>query len=318
MYAFHQILQSRISWNYQIYNIQEPKRHSTVTYANDVVTHSPRSRRRSHIHRTFSFCSSTNLVPIADQGSSSQSVHSIFSWSLPSQLPSGGSISNQYHSQHSQSRSFNTSHCIHSHISTVVHPEIPFPRVTDLREDIALCMMQWYARFIKINLRHPGVDVDKFPEGRSHFLSGILYEGERMIEWLEAQGYLILENAFMDCNHYLTHDKGYEILNIYDNKLPQIQAYQDSCQLDIPPTRVCTKMYHSKNGLFLSMFPWIKDTDFHPIIRDGIDDGSLNFQTESIARDRLHRWIRRDQRVDVPIIHQWNTAFDRYMRNKFH
>ena len=62
------------------------------------------------------------------------------------------------------------------------------------------------------------------------------------------------------------------------------------------------------------MFPWIKDTDFHPMIKEGIDDGSIKFQTESIALDRLHRWIRRDWMVDIPIIHQWNTAFDRYMR----
>ena len=138
-----------------------------------------------------------------------------------------------------------------------------------------------------------------------------------MIKWLEAQGYPIPENTFVDCNHYLTHDKGYEILNIYDNKLPQIQAYQDSCQLDMPLTGVHTKMYHSKYRPFLSIFPWIEDTNFHPIIRDRINDRSLNFQTESIARDGLHRWIRRDQRVDVPTICQWNTAFDRYMRNTF-
>ena len=43
-----------------------------------------------------------------------------------------------------------------------------------------------------------------------------------MIKWLEAQGYPILKNTFVDCNHSLTHDKEYEILNIYDDKLPQI------------------------------------------------------------------------------------------------
>ena len=137
----------------------------------------------------------------------------------------------------------------------LVHPEIPLPGITDIREDTILYTMQQYARFIEINLRYLRVDVNKLLEGRSHFLLGTLYEEERMIEWLEVQGYPILENTFVDCNHYLTHDKEYEILNIYDNKLPQIQAYQDSCQLDIPPTRVCTKMYHSENGLFLSMFP---------------------------------------------------------------
>ena len=50
------------------------------------------------------------------------------------------------------------------------------------------------------------------------------------------------------------------------------------------------------------MFPWIEDTGFHPVIREGIDDGSINFQLESIARDGLHRWIRRDQKVDIPTI----------------
>ena len=66
------------------------------------------------------------------------------------------------------------------------------------------------------------MDVNKLLEGRNHFLLSTLYEGERIIEWLEAQGYPILENTFVDCNHYLTHDKGYKILNIYDDKLPQI------------------------------------------------------------------------------------------------
>ena len=80
-------------------------------------------------------------------------------------------------------------------------------------------MIQQHARFIKINLRHSGVNVDKLLEGRSHFLSGTLYKGERMIEWFEAQGYPILENTFVDCNQYLTYDKEYEILNIYDNEL---------------------------------------------------------------------------------------------------
>ena len=114
-------------------------------------------------------------------------------------------------------------------LTYLVHLEILLPGVTDIREDTILHMMQQHARFIEINLRHLGVNVDKLLERRSHFLSGTLYEGERMIEWLEAQGYPILENTFVDCNHYLTYNKGYELLNIYDNELPQIGAYQDSC-----------------------------------------------------------------------------------------
>ena len=195
-------------------------------------------------------------------------------------------------------------------LTYLVHLEIPLPRVTDIGEDTVLCMMQWHARFIKINLRYLGVDINKLPEGRSHFLFGTFYKGERMIKWIEVQGYPILKDTLVDYNHYLTHNKGYKILNIYDDELPQIWAYQDSCWHDMPLTGVYAKTYPSKNGPFLSMFPWIKDTDFYPIIRNRFDDRSLNFQTESIARDRLHRWFRRDQRVDVPTICQWNTAFD--------
>ena len=68
------------------------------------------------------------------------------------------------------------------------------------------------------------------------------------------------------------------------------------------------KIYHSKNGLFLSMFSWIEDTDFYPIF-NRIDDGSLNFSTASTAWNGLHKWMRRDWRVDVLTIHQWNTVF---------
>ena len=52
---------------------------------------------------------------------------------------------------------------------------------------------------------------------------------------------------------------------------------------NMPLTEVCVKMYHSKNGPFLSMFLWIEDINFHPVIREGINDGSINFQTESIT-----------------------------------
>ena len=55
----------------------------TITYADDVVTHGPRNRRRSHVHRPPSLCSSTNPISTVDQGSSSWSVHSIFSQSTP-------------------------------------------------------------------------------------------------------------------------------------------------------------------------------------------------------------------------------------------
>ena len=50
-----------------------------------------------------------------------------------------------------------------------------------------------------------------------------------MIKWLEVQGYPIMEDTLVDYNHYLTHNKRYEILNIYDDELLQIWAYQDSC-----------------------------------------------------------------------------------------
>ena len=60
----------------------------------------------------------------------------------------------------------------------LVHPEIPLPGITDFRGDIVLCMTQQHTRFIEINLRHLGMDVEKLPEGRSHFLSDTLYEGE--------------------------------------------------------------------------------------------------------------------------------------------
>ena len=114
-----------------------------------------------------------------------------------------------------------------------------------------------------------------------------------MIEWLEVQGYPILENTSVDCKHYLTCDKRYKILNIYDDELPQIQAFQDSTLLGISLTRVYAEMYHSKNQPFMSMFPSIKDSDFFSVIRK-INNGSINFSTESIAWDRLHTWIRRD------------------------
>ena len=133
----------------------------------------------------------------------------------------------------------------------LVHPEILLSEVTDLREDTIFCITQQHTRFIEINLRHLGIDVNKLPEGRSHFLLGTLYKGEQMTKLLKVYRYPISENTFVDCNHYLTHDKGYEILNIYDNELPQTQAYQDSGQLDIPLTGVYPKMYHSKNRLFL-------------------------------------------------------------------
>ena len=63
------------------------------------------------------------------------------------------------------------------------------------------------------------------------------------------------------------------------------------------------------------MFPWIEDSNFFPIQEH--DNGSPDLNTHSQVLDGLQQWIRRDRRVDVPTIRQWNAAFDRYMRNKF-
>ena len=63
------------------------------------------------------------------------------------------------------------------------------------------------------------------------------------------------------------------------------------------------------------MFPWIEDSDFFPIQEH--DNEPPDLHTYSQVLDGLQQWIRRDRRVDVPTIRQWNTAFDRYMRNKF-
>ena len=63
------------------------------------------------------------------------------------------------------------------------------------------------------------------------------------------------------------------------------------------------------------MFPWIEDSDFFPILEH--DNGHPDPYNFSQVADGLQQWIRRDRRVDVPTIRQWNTAFDRYMRNKF-
>ena len=63
------------------------------------------------------------------------------------------------------------------------------------------------------------------------------------------------------------------------------------------------------------MFPWIEDSDFFPIQEH--DNGAPDLDTLSQVLDGLQQWIRRDRRVDVPTIRQWNAAFDRYMRNKF-
>ena len=63
------------------------------------------------------------------------------------------------------------------------------------------------------------------------------------------------------------------------------------------------------------MFPWIEDADFFPIQEH--DNGAPDLNTLSQVLDGLQQWIRRDRRVDVPTIRQWNAAFDRYMRNKF-
>ena len=121
---------------------------------------------------------------------------------------------------------------------------------------------------------------------------------------------------FMDCKHYLAHNKGYKVLNIYDNELDKIQAHHDSTQLGIPLTGVQAKLYHSKNNVFISMFPWIEDSDFFSIQPEH-DSGTPDLFTNSQVLDGLQQWIRQDRRVDVPTIHQWNAAFDRYMRNKF-
>ena len=98
------------------------------------------------------------------------------------------------------------------------------------------------------------------------------------------QGYAILKDTCIDCKHLLAYGKGYEILNIYDNELLQIQAFQDSIWLGIPLTRAHAKMYHSKNESFLAMFPWIEDSNFHLII-EGFNDGSTSFSTASCTQD---------------------------------
>ena len=121
--------------------------------------------------------------------------------------------------------------------------------------------------------------------------------------------------SFTDCKHYLAHNKGYEILNIYDNELDEIQAHHDSTRLGIPLTGVRAKFYRSKNNQYISMFPWIEDSDFFPV--QGYNNGPSDLYLHSQVLDGLQQWIRRDRRVDVPTICQWNAAFDRYMRNKF-
>ena len=95
---------------------------------------------------------------------------------------------------------------------------------------------------------------------------------------------------FTDCKHYLAHNKGYEILNIYDNELDEIQTHHDSTQLGIPLTEVKAKFYRSKNNQYISMFPWIEDSNFFPIQER--DDGSPNLHTHSQVLDRLQQWIR--------------------------
>ena len=197
----------------------------------------------------------------------------------------------------------------------LLHPEVPLPGITEIGEDTALQMTERHARIIEINLEHLGVDVSKLPEGRSHFLSGTLYKGERLHEWLEMQGYPMQTTTFTDCKHYLAHNKGYEILNIYDNEFNEIWTHHDSTRLGIPLTGVRAKYYRSKNNQYISMFPWTEDSDFFPIQEH--DDGPPDLYAYSQVLDGLQQWIRRDRRVDVPTIRQWNAAFDRYMRNKF-
>ena len=93
----------------------------------------------------------------------------------------------------------------------LLHPEVLLLGITAIGEDAALQMTERHARIIEINLEHLGVDVSRLPEGRSHFLSGTLYKGERLHEWLEMQGYPMQITTFTDCKHYLAHNKGYEI-----------------------------------------------------------------------------------------------------------
>ena len=73
-------------------------------------------------------------------------------------------------------------------LAYLLHPEVPLLGITEIGEDATLQMTERHARIIEINLEHLGVDVSKLPEGRSHFLSGTLYKGERLHEWLEMQG----------------------------------------------------------------------------------------------------------------------------------
>ena len=201
-------------------------------------------------------------------------------------------------------------------LTYLLHPEVPLPGMSEIGEDAALWMTEQHTRIIEINLEHLGVDVNKLSEGRSHFLSGTLYKGERLHEWLEMQGYPVQTKNFTDCKHFLAHNKGYEILNIYDNELDEIWAHHNSTWLGILLTGVWVKLYHSKTKVFISMFPWIKDLDFFPIMPEH-DDGLVGLYTNSQALDGLEQWIRWDRRVDVPTIWQWNITFDRYMRNKF-
>ena len=95
----------------------------------------------------------------------------------------------------------------------------------------------------------------------------------------------------------------------------EIWAHHDSTRLGIPLTGVKAKFYRSKNNQYISMFPWIEDSDFFPILEH--DNGNPDPYNFSQVVDGLQQWIRWDRRVDVPTIHQWNAAFDRYMRNKF-
>ena len=96
--------------------------------------------------------------------------------------------------------------------------------------------------------------------------------------------------TFTDCKHYLAHNKGYEILNIYDNKLDEIRAHHDSTRLGIPLTGVRAKFYRSKNNQYISMFPWIEDSDFFPVQEH--DHGPSDLYLHSQVLDGLQQWIR--------------------------
>ena len=96
--------------------------------------------------------------------------------------------------------------------------------------------------------------------------------------------------SFTDCKHYLAHNKGYEILNIYDNELDEIWAHHDSTRLGIPLTGVRAKFYRSKNNQYISMFPWIEDSDFFPILEH--DNGHPDPYNFSQVMDGLQQWIR--------------------------